>query len=317
MSSPQFDTYLCIDWSARRGPSPRRPTADAVWVGRCDLQPKAPDTPPHEQQHYFRTRAACAKTLQTWLTEGVQAAQRILVGFDFSYGYSAGFAAALGLVFPPSPWHQIWAELSHLIQDGPNNANNRFAVAAQLNHRCGPGPGPFWGVPPAQATATLRPTSPGFPYRMAGNALPLPRLRLTEQRLRGVQESWKLLGVGSVGSQALVGIPYVYSLRYHPALVNYSQVWPFETGFGLPPGPGPVIIHSEIWPGVVREAVAMAQAQAPTAIRDRLQVRELCRWLAAADRRGALAAHFARPFGLGDAEIECCLREEGWILGAT
>jgi len=316
MVSPLFHSYLCIDWSARRGPSPRRPSADAVWVGRWDRQPQGH---PQEQQHYFRTRAACATALQRWLEAGVQAGRRVLVGFDFSYGYSAGFAAALGLV-PPSqgqPWHQVWAELARLIQDGPANANNRFAVAAQLNQRCGPGPGPFWGVPPAQATPILRPTSPGFPYPVAGEVPPLPRLRLTEQRLRGVQESWKLLGVGSVGSQALVGIPYLYRLRHHPALAAHSQVWPFETGFDLPSSPGPVIVHGEIWPGVVREAVAVAQAQAPTAVRDRLQVSELCRWLAATDRAGALAAHFGPPPSLSNTETDCCLREEGWILGAA
>ena len=39
-------------------------------------------------------------------------------------------------------------------------------------------------------------------------------VRLTEQRLRGVQETWKLCGAGSVGSQALVGIPYRARRRF-------------------------------------------------------------------------------------------------------
>ena len=45
----------------------------------------------------------------------------------------------------------MWDLLAQLVDDRDDNANNRFEVAAELNRRVGPGPGPFWGCPPAAA----------------------------------------------------------------------------------------------------------------------------------------------------------------------
>ena len=77
------------------------------------------------------------------------------------------------------------------------------------------------------------------------------------KRLPGTQESWGLFGVGRVGSQALVGIPYVYKLRRHLEIARFNRVWPFETLFTqtLSVAEGPVILHAEIWPGVVKQRV--------------------------------------------------------------
>lgn len=72
-----------------------------------------------------------------------------------------------------------------------------------------------------------------------------------------MQEVWKLYGAGSVGSQALVGIPVVRRLRYDPRFHAFSRVWPFETGFTRQPTPdgGPSIVHAENFPGNVPEAL--------------------------------------------------------------
>ncbi|HET8627156.1 MAG TPA: hypothetical protein VFL91_07045 [Thermomicrobiales bacterium] len=307
-----FDAYLFVDWSARGLPSPARPSADAIWVGECP----ADGTPPVET--YLPTRAAAAAHLLARLRAHAAAGRRVLAGYDFPFGYPAGFARALDLRGPGLPWQRTWLALAALTRDGPRNDNNRFAVATRLNARAGmAAPGPFWGAPGAAAAATLAPTSPGFPYPL-GDGTALARLRPCERRLRGVQEAWKLYGAGSVGSQALLGIPRVWRLRRHPDLRAVSRIWPFETGFTTTPVPtaGPFILHAEVWPGILgREAVAAEQARTG-AIKDRAQVRLLCRWAAGLDAAGALARHFARPPDLTDDEARAAIEEEAWILGA-
>jgi len=127
----------------------------------------------------------------------------------------------------------------------------------------------------------------------------------------GVQESWKLLGAGSVGSQALVGIPCVTRLRDHPGLARFSRVWPFETGFTSQPSPvvGPFVLHAEIWPGVSEMDRSLHQ------VRDTAQVLSLSRRIAELDSTGSLGKWFEEPVDFDHANRTACISEEGWILG--
>ena len=142
---------------------------------------------------------------------------------------------------------------------------------------------------------------------------------LVESRLtrNGIQETWQLFGRGSVGSQALVGIPYVYKLRRHVGLDTISRVWPFETQFTTTPScnRGPFILHAEIWPGLVNQRTQELTANGW--IRDRAQVRIMCQWAAECDNEGTLGQFFERPNGLDQQQVQSCIEEEGWILGAS
>jgi hypothetical protein len=306
-----FDAYLAVDWSARSLPSPATPTRDALWVGEATIDAEGPAL--RIGASYWRTRHACIAHVRARLLAHLAAGRRVLVGFDFPYGYPAGYAAALGLPPPAPPWRRIWDALAALIVDEPANANNRFTVAARLNARCGPpGSGPLWGCPPAACAPTLAPTSPGYPYEV-GLGHSLARTRRTEARAPGTQPAWKLLGQGSVGGQALLGIPYVRALRDDPVLAPASRVWPFETGFTPAPTPphAPAIVHAEIWPGIVPGPLDPA-----IPIRDEAQVCAVAGWLAAQDAAGTLGALFAPPRGLAAADLTVCQAEEGWLLGA-
>ncbi len=308
-----FDAYVFVDWSARNMPSPARPEPDTIWVGKYAAGEAAP------RETYCRTRESATAHVFGALREHVLAGRRVLVGCDFPYGYPVGFAAGLGLGGRPPAWRAIWTALACRIRDGPDNRANRFQVAAALNARLGGvAPGPFWGCPAAAETATLRRTSPGFAYPL-GEGRSLARLRLADRRVAGVQEVWKLYGVGSVGSQALLGIPRLHWLRYHPDLAPLSRVWPFETGFTPTPAPaeGPFVLHAEVWPGILPAATAAAEIAASGAIRDQAQVRLLCRWAAALDAAGRLGDHFDRPDDLDAAALGAILDEEGWILGES
>lgn len=308
-----FDAYIFVDWNAAKSLGPPQPAPDNVWIG---------EQIPHQNyqvEKYCCSRNECTEHLGDILKKHIREGLRVLIGFDFSYGYPKGLPTIYEYDGGPQSWWLIWEELSNKIQDAQNNNNNRFQVANDLNAMIGGlPPGPFWGHPHGQNWANLWPTSPGFPFRTA-NGISLDRLRLVDSRLPGVQETWKLFGRGAVGSQALVGIPRLYYLRNLKGLSQHSKVWPFETGFTQVPVPnqGPFILHAEIWPGVVRQETDKLLSMEPQLIRDRAQVRAMCSWAAQLDENNELGRLFGRPTALSDTQMQDCIEEEGWILGAV
>ena len=305
-----FDAYLAIDWSARNKPSSEAPTKDALWVGEATSYG---DQITSCECHYERTRHSCIDYVRTRLQHYAAKSMRVFVGFDFAYGYPNGFAAALGFSGNGSSWRYTLDEISGAIQDDDKNSNDRFKVAAELNRRCnGLTAGPLWGCPVAKIDLPyLNSTSPSFPF-VTISGVSLDRLRLTDRRLKGVQPVWKLFYTGSVGGQVLVGLPQLRKLRDNPDLAPFSRVWPFETSFSAAsiPASGPLILHAEIWPGVVKDRLK------PGKIHDCAQVEAMVEWLAELDSTGKLAPLFEPPVGLSTAELQNCIDEEGWILGA-
>jgi hypothetical protein len=328
-----FDAYLAIDWSARDSPSPRKPSRDAVWLAHQSARHDITATV------YARTREECFEKLRSLLAGHAASGDRVFVGFDFPFGFPSGFASALGLmpaaggpaarpVVPrrePRPagragpdgragqaWRLIWEELSGLISDEPDNRNNRFDAAASLNRRCGDHPGPLWGCPAGAPRPWLPARSPRYPYTARHGPM-LEKLRWTEKRQPGTQPVWKLFGAGSVGSQCLMGIPYVLRLRDDAELSAVSRIWPFETGFAEPgasrPPGEPFVMHAEIWPTLApgRNAVA--------AIKDEDQVRAMVAWLRSLDDRGWMEELLRTPPGLSVRALHEVLSEEGWIAG--
>jgi hypothetical protein len=126
-----FDAYIFIDWSAANTQHPQAPSADAVWTGECVpvLQ--------HRVETYHRTRQAGVAHVIDFVLSRVRESQRVLIGFDFPYGYPRGFATALGIEHGATAWANVWSELAGNVQDGANNHSNRFEAAALLNARVG------------------------------------------------------------------------------------------------------------------------------------------------------------------------------------
>ncbi len=205
-----------------------------------------------------------------------------------------------------APWLAIWDDLSERIKDDANNKNHRFLVAAALNKRVSQGPFPFWGCPASGACETLLPRS-----QWQQPLLDLREFRLTDKRTPGPQSPWKLFTAGSVGSQALVGIPKLSVLVRDPRLRSFSKVWPFETGPVAPQTKlgEPIVIHAEIYPSLLK---AIPQ---PGQVNDSGQVRALASHFFHLDLNGRLAALFGAP-GEVAAGSRCCVeQEDGWILG--
>ncbi|MGH7039795.1 MAG: hypothetical protein ACREE1_16845, partial [Stellaceae bacterium] len=133
--------------------------------------------------------------------------------------------------------------------------------------------------------------------------------RLVDLYIPSAQPCWKLLGAGSVGGQALTGIPVVRALRDDPRWRKKARVWPFETGLAAPDGARAVLaeIYPSLWP-VVPE---------PGEPKDRAQVREVVRFLRARREAGDLGALFAGDPNLTAGQRRLVESEEAWTLGVT
>jgi precorrin-8X/cobalt-precorrin-8 methylmutase len=192
------------------------------------------------------------------------------------------------------------------IEDGHDNSNNRFAVAAGINQMIADDPAPFWGCPKARQSRYLSMRQP------RGNLNSLfPEFRLAEQG-NASHSVWKLMYAGSVGSQVMMGLPYLYRLITDKALAKASKVWPFETGLKSiheQDLSGVHIVHAEIYPSLfeVKPAANM--------VKDELQVRQLAQYFAEQDKKGTLGQLFAGRRTLMNEQRQIVEREEGWILG--
>ena len=292
-----FSAYVMVDWSAA---SAARLGRDSIWIAVAQRRGKRPRVSRSDLVN-LPTRSDACRWLETRLT-ALAAEGRVLVGFDFPFGYPAGTAQRLGL--NGAPWRSLWTALAHAVVDGPGNANNRFDVAEDWNRRLTGEAFPFWGNVREEARGHLlrrgcRAHGPGD----------LPRRRLADARVPGAHPVWQLAGNGSVGSQALLGIPRVWQLRHAPALAQATAIWPFETGFA--DDAGKQIILAESYPSLIRP---LRLAHLP---KDAGQVAAMVKAFERADAEGALPGWFAGDPELSATEREAAAQEEAWILGLT
>jgi precorrin-8X/cobalt-precorrin-8 methylmutase len=292
-----FDAYVMVDWSAAAEP---RTGADSVWIGIAerdggDARLRLLNPP---------TRSEAMEVIADVLSDMVARDRFVLVGFDFAFGYPAGFARLLRPT--DGTWRGVWKEIAARVRDAGNNANNRFEVASALNEAISGGPFPFWGCPGAASGAALSKTRPDG-YGEAG----LREYRLTDRAAKGPQPVWKLAYNGSVGGQTLLGIAALQRLRHHPWIDAVARVWPFETGLvplARPHGQEWRVVFAEVYPS----AFPIAHSDD---VKDARQIRGTLDHLVRIDSAGDLGPLFAGPPGLTQAERGLIEREEAWILG--
>ena len=296
---PLFHTHIVVDWSARSKPSPERETKDAIWwavarIGRRGVGVKKPE--------YARTRHRALDGLARLVAGELNAGRRVLVGFDFPFGYPAGVAKHLA---GEASALALWDWLAERIEDAPDNANNRYDVAAVINGAY-PGIGPFWG----------RPSNwdyPAIPVRASARtqreAHPDER-RICDHRATGAKTVWQLAYAGSVGSQMLLGLPALKRLTEDPRIAGRAAIWPFETGLQTPEAP---VVIAEVYPSLLRDEVRARQQAGE--ILDSAQVRVNAQAFARLDAGGGLAPLFGGAPFLSPAERWIVEKEEAWILG--
>lgn len=286
-----FDTVIMADWSAASVPRLGR---DSIWLCRREAAGETLVNAP--------TRHAARAILAEWLCAACSQRRRVLLGFDFPFGYPAGFAAKLELA--GAPWRALWDEIAGLIEDDDNNRNNRFDVAEALNRRVSGGGFPFWGCPAASPRTHLQ-----AKHHRRHDRDGLAERRIVDLYIPSAQPCWKLLGAGSVGGQALTGIPVARALRDDPRWTGATRVWPFETGL-CPPQDGSIVM-AEVYPSL------WAINPAADETKDAAQVRAVAGYLAARDRDGELASLFYGDRALTSQQRELIEREEAWTLGVT
>lgn len=268
-----FDTIVTVDWSGGVQKSVK-PCADAIWasVARDGVQ----DSP-----LYFRSRQSVELWLMTLLEDELTAGRRVFCGFDFAFGYPAGFGQTLTGSDNPLA---IWSWFERRIEDAPHS-NNRFELASDINKSLG-GCGPFWGCPASRETRFLP------AKKSSRNNQPFAETRAVEDRARGAFSVWQLAYVGAVGSQVIMGLPVLERLRQYFA--DKIAVWPFE------PLDRP-IAFVEVWPSLFADKITPRLGEYP--IKDAVQMHVLTELITAMDP-DTLARTLAVP-----------PTSEGWIFG--
>jgi hypothetical protein len=296
-----FESYVTVAWSAASKPATG---ADSIWIGamtpdaRLKLGFKASNPP---------TRAKALAELEDLLARCLKRGDRVLLGVDFPMGFPSGTAAALKLA--GDPWKAVRDFLGKEMKDKPDNANNRFALAAQMNRRMSGGPFPFWGCSKKDVLTTL--SDKKTREHVKGD---VPEFRLAEEAVTSSKKAkpqpvWKIAYAGAVGGQALTGIPAIEKLR---AKFPAMKIWPFELPLAKLDEAaleGVRIVVAEVWRGMV------STPGASTEVRDEGQVRTLCEWMAERDAKGNFGALFDAPAGTNLAQQAKIASEEGWILG--
>ncbi|MGQ0531072.1 MAG: cobalamin biosynthesis protein CbiG [Caulobacteraceae bacterium] len=289
-----FQAYVMVDWSAASKPATG---PDSIWIGvlkrnvRFQMAFEAHNPP---------TRVEAEKFLNNVLDDLRRKRERALVGFDFPLGFPRGTAAALKL--SGEPWRALMEFAAKEVKDKPDNTNNRFQVGAKMNRLMTGEAFPFWGAPARDEQTMLSAKRP----REHGPD-DLPELRFADEAAKGASSIWKLYYQGSVGGQALTGLPVVKRLRNARA----AKIWPFETGW-KPLTAADVAdadaLFAEVYPAMFATKPAAGE------IKDQAQVRGACGRFNALDEKGQLGPLFGPP--KEHVRREIVENEEGWILGA-
>jgi precorrin-8X/cobalt-precorrin-8 methylmutase len=287
-----FDRYIAVDWSAANTP---KTGADSIWIGEAqrtgDVVRRRPSRNPP-------TRSAAMADICDTLAKARANGERVMLGFDFVFGYPAGAAKAIA---GEASWRALWRKVSALIEDSDSNLSNRFEVAARINSAITGDCPRYYGHPNGRSIAGLTLKRPEATRGRVRDR------RLAEARVKGPQPVWKLIGVGSVGSQTMLGIARLETLRGDPCFVDEIAIWPFETEFERALKRPITVV--EIYPSLFDVPVR------PDVPRDRLQVEVAARRFAELDATGDLVTILSAPADLSTAEREAVLKEEGWIAG--
>ena len=136
----------------------------------------------------------------------------------------------------------VWDWLAREISDGPDNTNNRFAVAARINATFPEGPGPFWSHPTGQSW-------PGLPFRRTGidyAALGLSETRAAEAAVQRSQAALAELETSAA----------LYEVR--AARAGWIEALPYKLGERPPAGAPVVVLLAEGTPQQILDQVGLS-----------------------------------------------------------
>ncbi len=295
MSQRLFQAYVMVDWSAAAKPATG---PDSIWIGVLKRNVRFQMA---FEAHNPATRARAEAMLSAVLDELRRKNERALLGFDFPMGFPRGSAKALDQKGPP--WRAMLEFVAKEVKDKPDNSNNRFQVGAKMNRLMTGEAFPFWGAPARDEQTTLSAKRP-----REHTPTDVPEFRLAEAAIKGPSPIWKLYYQGSVGGQALTGMPAIKRL----SAAHKTRLWPFETGWKplLAADIADVdVVIAEIYPSMFATKPSSGETK------DQAQVRGACERFNALDEKGQLSPMFGPA--RDDERRTIVEDEEGWILGAA
>ena len=255
-----------------------------------------------DEPAYARTRHDAVERLCSLIAEELNTDRRVLIGFDFPFGYPAGVARHLT---GEASAFALWNWLTARIEDAEDNANNRYRIAQEINLTY-PGTGPFWGRPESWRF----PDVPTRASRRTHREAHPPERRIADSQAKDAKTVWQLAYAGSVGSQVLLGLPTLKRLVEHPLMKGRLAVWPFDTGLRAPEAQA---VIAEIYPSLLRREIEHRKNKGE--IPDAAQVRVNAEAFARLDLESDLAPLFEGAPSLGAEERGIIETEEAWILG--
>ena len=281
-----FDHYIAVDWSANAKP---KGGANSIWISQSSHSYAGTRT------SNPRTRSSAIRELEKSMSEAIQRNEKVIIGFDFPFGYPTGSARLLA---GTGGWLSLWEMFGNAVVDDDKNRSNRFSVASALNERFAETGCPYWGCPESVANKFL---SQKQTARAGGE---FGDRRRVEIAAPGASSVWKLYYPGSVGSQAILGMARLWRLRR--SFLDDIAVWPFETEFSARLERNVVFV--EIYPSLLTDLD-------PSITRDQAQVEAQVRLFAELDVKGELRAALAAPPNLNADELQEVILDEGWIFG--
>lgn len=299
-----FDACIIAGWTAAET---KKVGEQSLWIGvaKRDVRFRL-----YAETHNVATRAEGEALLASLLAEHRKRGDRVLVGFDFAFGWPEGVAARLNLKDAPA-WSALWKFVAANVVDKADNTNNRYQVAAKMNRLMTDQPWPFWGAPAKQAQRWLTTTKPP---EGAGADIPEHRAVDAALKARGVapHSLWQMHGAAAAGGAALIGIPAVRRLL--ESLGPSAALWPFGTGWRALDGADLEPLSALV---VEVRPELFGQARPETGeFKDQARVRHAALALAEIDERGELASAFAPPGSATPEMIATVEKAEGWVLGA-
>ena len=300
-----FDAYIMVDWSAASKPVTG---ANSIWIGilakdaRLKLQFRAVN---------IDTRLKAREFLEDMVGKLTKRGDRVLLGFDFSLGYPAGTAEALGLKLDgKAPWQamhehlaceaegqagQFQRPLRHCRRNELRRLERTVSVLGRPGARC--------RLDAGQHEARLygRPLA-GIPDRRS----------LSARQQAGPAEIGLAAGLYRQRRQPVPDREFPMSTRLRETWPG-ARIWPFEFDPAEPLTEEALtdvnVVITEIYPSLTKAKPESGETM------DAAQVREIAHHYASLDEKGALSGAFSTAKTLEPAENTKIQAEEGWIPG--
>ena len=202
----QLERVVGVDWSGDRGSGQRRKIWAGVWTATAGSFSKDGKV----TLESGRSRVE----LMEWLVELARETPRMVVGFDFSFGFPEWFMRELGIASAPEFWQ--------VVADGQGER--------WLHKNCEDGR--FWGRVGSRRHGKKPPEFCGeHAHRMLRRAETALKVRaettdpLAAARIAGIapKSVFQIGGAGAVGTASLRGMPGLLRLREAE-----FRIWPFD-----------------------------------------------------------------------------------------